>query len=182
MRMAWVDFVFVGIVLLSVLWGAIRGFIREALSLATWIAAFVLALGYGPQCADALKYDIASPTLRILAGYALPFFGILLIGGLATWAIGMAVRGAGLAPVDRMLGSGFGLVRGGLIVLILVIVAGFSTLGRESWWRESVIVPQIQPLAKEVQALIPSRWLAYLQAQQPAPQGTQAAAVHQREK
>jgi membrane protein required for colicin V production len=176
--MAWVDFVLLGIVLLSVLWGAIRGFIREALSLATWIAAFVLALGYGPQFADAFKNDIASPTLRLVAGYAVPFFGILLVGGLLTWAIGMAVRGAGLAPVDRMLGSGFGLVRGGLIVLILVIVAGFSTLGRESWWKESIIVPQIQPLAKEVQALIPSRWLAYLQAQQPAPQ----ASVHQREK
>jgi membrane protein required for colicin V production len=180
--MAWVDLVFVGIVLLSVLWGAIRGFIREAFSLATWIAAFALALGYGPQFADAFKDDIASPVLRIAAGYAAPFFGVLLIGGLLTWVIGMAVRGAGLAPVDRMLGSGFGLIRGGLIVLILVIVAGFSALGREPWWKQSIIVPQIQPLAKEVQVLIPSRWLAYLQAQQPAPQATQAASVHQREK
>lgn len=178
MRMAWVDLVLVGIVLLSVLWGALRGFIREALSLATWVAAFVLALGYGPEFAEALKPNISSEPLRLLAGYAVPFFGVLLVGGLLTWVIGMAVRGAGLGAVDRMLGSGFGLVRGGLIVLILVIVAGFSALGREAWWRQSQIVPQIQPFAKEVQALIPARWLAYLQSQQPASQ----LPVHQREK
>jgi membrane protein required for colicin V production len=170
MRMAWVDFLFVGIVLLSMLWGAIRGFIREAFSLVTWIAAFVLALGYGPQFTEAFRSDIASPTLRVMAGYAAPFFGVLLVGGLVTWVVSMAVRSAGLAPVDRMLGSGFGLVRGALIVLILVMVAGFSTLGRESFWMDSKIVPQIQPFAKEVETLIPARWLAYLRSQQPAPQ------------
>jgi membrane protein required for colicin V production len=178
MRMAWVDYVFVGIVLLSVLWGALRGFIREALSLATWVLAFAAALGYGPELTEQLKPTIASDPLRLIAGYAIPFFGVLLIGGLLIWIISMAVRGAGLAPLDRMLGSAFGLLRGGLIVLALVIVAGFSALGHEPWWRQSEIVPQIQPFAKEVQALIPARWLAYLQAQQPAPRGP----VHQSEK
>jgi membrane protein required for colicin V production len=178
MRMAWVDYVFVGIVLLSVLWGALRGFIREALSLATWVLAFAVALGYGPEFSERLKPTIASDPLRLIAGYAIPFFGVLLIGGLLIWIISMVVRGAGLAPLDRMLGSAFGLLRGGLIVLALVIVAGFSALGRESWWKQSEIVPQIQPFAKEVQTLIPARWLAYLQAQQPAPRGS----VHPSEK
>ncbi|HZR37774.1 MAG TPA: CvpA family protein [Nevskia sp.] len=176
--MAWVDYVFVGIVLLSVLWGALRGFIREALSLAAWVLAFAVALGYGPEFSERLKPTIASDPLRLIAGYAIPFFGVLLIGGLLIWIISMVVRGAGLAPLDRMLGSAFGLLRGGLIVLALVIVAGFSALGRESWWKQSEIVPQIQPFAKEVQTLIPARWLAYLQAQQPAPRGS----VHPSEK
>ncbi|MBV8063441.1 MAG: CvpA family protein [Nevskia sp.] len=176
--MAWLDYVFVGIVLLSVLWGALRGFIREALSLATWVAAFVLSLGYGPQFAEQLRTTIASDPLRLVAGYAIPFFGVLLVGGLLIWIIAWAVRGAGLAPLDRMLGSGFGLLRGGFIVLALVMVAGFTSLGREPWWRQSQIAPQIQPLAREFQALIPAHWLAYLQAQQPAPRGP----VHPSEK
>ncbi len=178
MRMAWVDYVFVGIVLLSVLWGALRGFIREALSLATWVLAFVLSLGYGPGFAEQLRPTISSDPLRLLAGYAIPFFGVLLVGGLLILIISWAVRGVGLAPLDRMLGSGFGLLRGGFIVLALVMVAGFTALGREPWWKQSEIVPQIQPFAKEAQALIPARWLAYLQSQQAAPRGP----VHPSEK
>lgn len=178
MRMAWVDYVFVGIVLISVLWGALRGFIREALSLATWVLAFVVSLGYGPEFAEQLRPTITSDPLRLVAGYAVPFFGVLLVGGLLIWIISWMVRGAGLAPLDRMLGSGFGLLRGGFIVVALVIVAGFTALGHEPWWRQSQIVPQIQPFAKEVQTLIPAGWLAYLQAQQAAPRGP----LHQSEK
>jgi len=170
--MAWVDCVFIGIVLISVLIGALRGFIREALSLATWTLAFVLALSYGPECADRFKSGIASEPLRIAAGYAAPFFLTLLAGGLLTWLIGRLVRGAGLAPVDRMLGSGFGLLRGTLILVALVILAGVSALGREPWWRQSVLVPQLQPLARGVQNLIPAKWFAYMRTQQPLPPTT----------
>lgn len=178
MRMTWVDYVFVGIVLISVLMGALRGFIREALSLATWIGAFVAALRYGPEFAERFKSTINSVPIRAIVGYAVPFFGVLLVGGLLIWLISWAVRGAGLAPVDRMLGSGFGLMRGGFIVVALVMLAGFTALGREPWWHQSILVPQIQPLAADIQGLIPAKWFAYLQAQQsPSP-----VTVPQREK
>ncbi len=176
--MTWVDYVFVGIVLISVLMGALRGFIREALSLATWVFAFVAALRYGPECAERFKSAISSIPIRTAVGYAAPFFGVLLVGGLLIWIVSWAVRGAGLAPVDRMLGSGFGLLRGGFIVVALVILAGVTALGREPWWHESVLVPQIQPVATDVQGLIPAKWLTYLRAQQTPSQVT----VPQREK
>jgi membrane protein required for colicin V production len=176
--MAWVDYVFAGIVLISVLMGALRGFIREALSLATWVLAFAAALRYGPECAERFKSAISSEPIRLVAGYAAPFFLVLLVGGLLTWAIARAVRGAGLAPVDRMLGSGFGLLRGGLIVLVLVMIGGMTALGRQPWWHQSEIIPQIQPLAKDVQGLIPAQWLAYMRTQQALPPVT----VPQREK
>lgn len=176
--MPWVDGVLIGIVLLSALIGALRGFVREVLSLLTWIGAFVAALSYGPQFAESFKDSISSPVLRLVAGYAVPFFGILLVGGLLILAVSWAVRGAGLAPVNRMMGAGFGLLRGGFIVTALVIVAGLTALGRETWWKQSEIVPQIQPLAKELQTLIPAGWLAYLRSQQ-APSAT---TVSKREK
>ena len=164
--MAWVDYVFLGIILVSVLMGALRGFIREALSLATWVFAFVAALRYGPEFAERFKSAIDSVPIRTVVGYAVPFFGVLLVGGLLIWVVSWAVRGAGLAPVDRMLGSGFGLLRGGFIVVALVILAGAPAVGREPWWRESMLVPQIQPVANDVQGLIPAKWFAYLRAQQ----------------
>ena len=176
--MDWVDYVFIGIVLFSVLVGALRGFIREALSLAAWVLAFVLALRYGPEVADRLKDHVDSPLVRTAAGYILPFFAVLLAGGILIWIVSWLIRGAGLGPVDRMLGSGFGLLRGGLIVVALVMLAGMGALGREPWWKRSILVPQIQPLAKEMQALIPSGWLAYLQSPPVSPVTT----VSKREK
>jgi membrane protein required for colicin V production len=164
-RMVWVDYVFLAIVLISLLLGALRGFIREALSLASWVAAFVVALRYGPDCMVRLKSLIGSPAIRAVAGYCLPFFGVLLAGGLLILLIGWAVRGAGLAPVDRMLGAGFGLLRGGFIVVVLVMLAGMSAPGRQQWYRQSILVPQIQPVANQLQALIPPHWIAYLEAQ-----------------
>jgi membrane protein required for colicin V production len=163
--MAWVDYFLIGIVLVSVLVGALRGFIREALSLVAWVLAFVLALRYGPDTAEYLRGGITSPLLRTILGYVLPFFAVLFAGGLLIWIISWVIRGAGLAPVDRMLGSGFGLLRGAFIVVALVMLAGLGALGREPWWKQSMLVPQLQPLANQMQALIPARWLAYLRAQ-----------------
>jgi membrane protein required for colicin V production len=164
-RMVWVDYLFIGIVLVSLLLGALRGFIREALSLATWVGAFIVALRFGPDCAARLKPYISSVPIRSIVAYLLPFFGVLLAGSILTLIVSWAVRGAGLAPVDRMLGSGFGLLRGAFIVVALVMLVGMSAMGREAWYRQSILVPQIQPLAKELQTLIPPRWLTYLQPQ-----------------
>ena len=60
------------------------------------------------------------------------------------------------------------------IVVALVMLAGLGALGREPWWKQSILVPQIQPLANQLQALIPGQWLAYLRSQ---PALTPASAV-----
>jgi membrane protein required for colicin V production len=166
--MGWLDYLFIAIVFLSVLFGALRGFIREALSLLTWILAFVLALGYGPSFADRLKNVIDYPPVRVVAADIITFFLVLLAGALLIRLVGLLIRGAGLAPVDRLLGSGFGLLRGAFIVVALVMLAGLGTLGQETWWRQSTLVPHLQPLADDLHALIPARWLAYLQSPAPA--------------
>lgn len=161
--MAWLDFAFIGIVLLSVLIGVFRGFVREALSLATWIVAFVLALRYGAALSQQLS-AIHVQAARIAAGYALVFFGALIAGAILTWLVCLLVRGSGLRPIDRMLGSGFGLARGALLVVALVMLAGFSALHDEPWWKASHLAPQLKPAADSLQSLIPQHWLAYLQA------------------
>lgn len=165
--MGWVDYLFIAIVLVSVLLGALRGFIREALSLLTWILAFVLALGYGPSLAPRLSGWIEFPEVRTIAADVLVFFGVLLVGAIVIRLVSLLIRGAGLAPADRMLGSGFGLLRGVFIVIAVVMLAGLGTLQQEPWWKQSVLVPQVQPLADGLHALIPARWLAYLQPPPP---------------
>ncbi len=161
--MAWLDFAFLGIVLLSILIGAFRGFVREALSLATWILAFILTLRYGPLLSLKLESSIHALAARIAIGYALVFFGVLLVGAILTYLIGILVRSTGLSPVDRMLGAGFGVLRGGLLVIALVMVAGITALHEQPWWQQSRLAPQLQPSANQLQTLIPRSWLTYLQ-------------------
>jgi len=160
--MAWIDYTFLCIVVVSLLIGLFRGFVREALSLATWIAAFAVALRYGPIVAEQLGSSISAPALRVALGYGLVFFGCLIAGSIMTYLCWMLVRTSGLTPVDRTLGAGFGLIRGALLVVAFVMFAGLSGLHEAPWWRASRLAPELKSSADSLQSLIPENWLAYL--------------------
>jgi membrane protein required for colicin V production len=157
--MIWVGCAFIGIVLFSILVGVLRGFVREALSLASWVLAFVLSLRYAPMVADALQSSIQTPSVRTVAAYAVVFLAVLLVGALLTWAITTLVKSAGLGGVDRMLGAGLGLIRGVLISIVVVMLVANSAAKDESWWHRSLFVPRLEPLAADLQGLIPENWL-----------------------
>jgi membrane protein required for colicin V production len=161
--MIWVDYVFIGIVLLSVLVGVFRGLVREAMSLVVWVFAFVFTLQYAPSLSEHLPFSIQTPAVRVAAAYAIVFLSVLLIGALLTWVVSMLVKGAGLGGIDRSLGAGFGLVRGVFILVAIVLVAGTSAARDEIWWKQSFLVPQLEPLASSLHGLIPDQWLAYLE-------------------
>jgi membrane protein required for colicin V production len=160
--MIWLDYAFLVVVLLSMLVGVLRGFVREALSLVTWILAVILALRYGALLGEEFRPSIHSLPLRVAAGSAAVFLLTILAGSLAIWLVGLLIENIGLRPADRMLGAGFGLLR------------GLTTMREGSAWRASLLRPKIEPLAAEVRRLIPDSWLAYLQTQEPLP--AQAAA------
>jgi membrane protein required for colicin V production len=141
------DAAILGIVLLSVVIGIARGFIVEALSLGTWIAAAVAATVLGPQLADLFIGHIELPSARIALGYLIVFLLVLVAGALVTWAVRRLVEESGLSGTDRMLGLVFGLVRGVLIVVVLVLLAGLTPFPRDPWWRESQALPSFRRLA-----------------------------------
>lgn len=167
--MIWVDYTFIAIVVASFLIGAFRGLIRESMSLATWILAFVITLRYGPVVADRLKASVDTESFRLIAGYALCFFGVLLAGALLTLLVSLLIRGSGLGGVDRMLGAGFGLLRGLFVVVAIVMVVGTTEARNDSAWKRSVLVPPLVPAADQLRALIPESWLAYLRPHEPPP-------------
>jgi membrane protein required for colicin V production len=165
--MIWLDYVFLGIVLFSLLMGMLRGFAREALSLLSWIVAFVVTLRHAPQLAEWLRPALSSPMLRLLSAYVLTFFAVLLAGALLSWVLGALMRGAGLSGVDRALGAGFGLLRGGFVLAALVLIGLNTSLHEEPAWRRSMLIPEIRPAAEALRTLIPDGWLAYLRARDP---------------
>lgn len=132
------DFVVLAILLASMVVSMMRGLVREVLSLLAFAAAFVSAVWWGPWGYEALTPYIETGLLRMAVAYLGIFIGVLLIVGTINLALSTLIRSTGLAPADRGLGAMFGLARGLLIILILVVAAGYTPLPAEAWWRTAM--------------------------------------------
>lgn len=143
--MSWVDIVFLVVILVSALISLVRGFVREVISIAVWVGAFWIGIRFAAELAIHLEAFIASPTLRLGSAFAALFISTLLLGALVNFLATTLVGRTGLTGTDRALGMVFGALRGGLIVAILVLLAGLTAVPREAWWQRSVIAGQLQP-------------------------------------
>ena len=131
------DWVLLTLLLLSVLLGLWRGLMFEVLSVAGWVAAFVLAQAFADDVVPWLPIDKVSPPLQIAIGFALVFIVVAFIGGLIAWGVQKLVASVGLRPVDRVLGGAFGLARGLVILLAVALVITMTQLQSAAWWRGS---------------------------------------------
>jgi membrane protein required for colicin V production len=125
----------------STLIGALRGFIREAVSLAFWILAIWAAWKLGPGVEPHLGGLLANPAVAPWVGRLVILVLVLLVG----WVVGMLLsyftRSLGLGVVDRVIGLFFGIVRGMVLVGLMVIGAELLHLNDEDWWGRSKLVP-----------------------------------------
>lgn len=139
--MSVVDYFFLGLVLLSVGAGFIRGFFKEAISLASWILAAFLALRFGDLFSGFFNHYFESPVLQLWAGRLTMFLLVLIAGTLTGHLINALLDNAGLSTTDHFLGMLFGFVRGVLLVGLLVIFGEGLALDEEQWWKESQVLP-----------------------------------------
>ncbi len=154
--MNWVDAVILGVLGLSVLIGLMRGLVAEVLSLLVWVAAFLAAAWFGPDVAALFETTISLDVARVSLGYAICFIGVLLIGALVRFAARRLIWSTGLTGIDRLLGVMFGFVRGVLVATVLVFLVGLTAVTRESWWQQSVLLPQFQHMAAWLGQNIPA--------------------------
>ncbi|GAB2495149.1 colicin V production protein [Arenimonas alkanexedens] len=134
--------------------GLWRGFVVEVLSLTVWVAAFWVAIGFGAEASEFFS-GVEQASARLFLGYAGVFVGVLLLGGLVTWALGKFIANTGLSATDRVLGVGFGLMRGLVLACVAVLLMGFTALPAEAWWHESKLMPGVQRGAEWMQAFLP---------------------------
>ncbi|PVZ16194.1 MULTISPECIES: CvpA family protein [unclassified Pseudomonas] len=162
MAFTWVDWAIVAIVAVSALISLKRGFVKEALSLVTWIIAGGVAWMFGGGLAPYLENYIQTPSARVIVGCALLFLATLLVGALVNFLIGELIRVTGLSGTDRFLGMVFGAARGGLLV---VVAAGLLSLGpvqQDVWWQQSQLLPRFLLVADWSKNLIvgkTSQWM-----------------------
>ncbi|MEO7728552.1 MAG: CvpA family protein [Burkholderiales bacterium] len=153
--MTWIDYAFIAIVGVSVLLSILHGFVRELLSLASWVVAFVVAQMFAGEVAPQLPAALANPSLRLFAAFLGVFLAVLVGMTLIAMVVSRLIKTAGLGFADRALGAVFGLVRGLSIVLIAVLLAGLTTLPRQPAWRHAMLSEPLVILANWVKVWLP---------------------------
>ena len=149
------DYAVLIIIGLSVLLGVIRGLVREVLSLAAWVVAFVASSLFGGWLADALPAEMGTVELRLLAGYGGVFLVALVLMSIAAMLASKLVKAAGLGVEDRVLGVLFGAARGMLVVMGLVLLAGLTALPKQAAWRGALLSAPLETLAAQVKQWLP---------------------------
>ena len=161
--MQYADYVVLAIIVLSILVGAVRGFIKEAFSLLVWAAAFLIAFQYSGVLAMQLENQIELPSVRMSLAFAGLFISVLLVGGLLTYLLGKLVEKTGLSGTDRLLGAIFGGARGLVLVLALILVAGLTPIPQDPWWQQSRAIQSLMPLAEWAGQFLPDYIREHLQ-------------------
>lgn len=160
--MAALDWVFLAVLLASLVLGAWRGLVYEVLSVASWIAAFVVAQWLAPWVAVRLPMGAASEGVRYLSGFIVVFIVVVFAGGLVAWLIKKLVQAVGLRPIDRTLGAAFGVVRGVVLLLALAVVVNMTPFKRDGWWLESKGAEVSTAAIKGLKPVLPERFGQYL--------------------
>jgi len=159
----WVDWAIIAVITVSSLISLKRGFVKEALSLLTWIIAGVIAWTFGGALSQHLTEFIEMPSARVIAGCTILFIATLMVGALVNFLIGELVRVTGLDSTDRLLGMVFGAARGALLVVVLVGLLSLAPVQQDPWWQQSGLLPHFLMVADWSKNLIlglTSQWLA----------------------
>jgi len=151
----WIDFAIIGIVIVSCVISVMRGFVREALSLAGWVVSFLIAWHLHSAFARFFQGAIEHQNLRMIVAFFVLFVLCLVAFTVLNYFAGKLVQSSGLSGADRLIGVVFGFFRGVLIITGLVALAGLSQLPQTEWWRDSVLLGNLQAVAVWLTGLLP---------------------------
>lgn len=155
MTFTWADYAIIAIIALSVLVSLVRGFMREAISIVTWIVAFWVSFSFAQTLAALLVDYIHTSSLRMITSFAFLFIATLLLGSFVNFLVNQFVDKTGLSGTDRILGIGFGFARGVLVVALMLMLAGLTPMPENDWWKNSTLIPQFTPLEDWLHEFLP---------------------------
>jgi len=148
----------------GLVFGFIRGFVFEVLTLMAWVAA-VVALTYGHEPATrALEGPIGTTAGATVAAFVLVFGVVFVAGKLISKSLGRRVRTSVVGPIDRILGSGFGALKGLIGATLLYLGANFvydtiwtRAAERPDWMVDSRSYPLLQSSGRVISSFIEAR-------------------------
>jgi membrane protein required for colicin V production len=147
-----IDWVIVVVLAVSVGLSLWRGFVREAIALAGWVVAYIVANLYVDAMASLLAGAIANVTGRYVVAFAVLFVGTLIVATVLRRLAYGIVRVAGLSLLDRLLGTVFGFARGIIVILVGVYLLRQLIAPQDLVWLEhSQLMPHVDYVAQWAQ-------------------------------
>lgn len=156
MHLTTLDLVLLGVIGISTLISLMRGFLKELISLLTWVVAFVVGMFYAANLAPFLPASIDIPSLRLASAFVTLFISTLLIGGILNAVVALLVQKTGLSGTDRSIGVIFGLLRGVFLVSALILLGSLTPMPQDPWWKQSLVIQHLTPIAQWMRDLLPN--------------------------
>ncbi len=151
------------LLIVSLLVGLLRGFVRESISLVTWIAAVFFAIAYFPKLAEHLPFTLNSEVAHLGIAFAIIFMGVLVVGAIINYLMVSVTASIGLKPVDHIFGAVFGIFRVALIVGLLIILVELTTWQEQVWWKDSRVIPWFDGVSDWIMSIMPQQAVDYLE-------------------
>ena len=149
------DYAVLVILGVSILLSVMRGFLREVMALLAWVVAFWVANLYTASLAPMLPASIPSAELRLLAAFAVLFLATLLVMTLISITVSQFLKAIGVGTWDRALGAVFGFTRGVIIVLVLVLLSGLTSLPKQPIWKNAMLSSPLEALVMSFKPWLP---------------------------
>ena len=151
--MTQVDSLILAVIAISSAFGVRRGFIKEIMSLLSWIAALLVSRVYSESLASILGEMIDNPSVRYVMAFSVLFVIIIMLGTLLNQFMSKLLVVTGLKTLDRLLGAVFGVARGTVIVLVVLFILNVF-VSESEWWQQSTLIPYGMVLIEESQIFI----------------------------
>lgn len=155
-----VDVIILFVIFLSALFSLIRGFVKEAVSLTTWVMATWISATFAPKLAVMLPDGIESEAVRLATGFGLLFLLTLMFGALVNFIIAQFVKKTGLSGADRVLGVAFGFLRGLIIIVVFVVIGSMTPLPEQEWWKTSDLLGRFEQLTLMLKPYFPDNTMS----------------------
>jgi membrane protein required for colicin V production len=150
-----VDYILIAVVLISLVFGAVRGFLRESVALLGWLVGLWLAWRYAERLQPYLGGALAGTELQVWVARLIVLLAVVLTAWVIGSVLGYLVQRSGLTlGIDRILGGAFGLVRGAVIVGFVVMLADAARLRDEAWWKGSKLIPLGDEMASVLEGYV----------------------------
>ncbi len=149
------DGIVIATVLISGILAMVRGFVREVLSVAAWVAAAAAAYFLYQPFSPVLETVIEDQNWRNIASAAIIFFVALIIASYVTMKVSNMIVDGRVNMIDRILGGAFGVVRGFVIVMIpFMFYEQFKPNEQPDWVRNSISVPYLKAAGEAVRGTL----------------------------
>jgi membrane protein required for colicin V production len=163
-NLGWVDLTMLAVLAVSVIIGLVRGLVFEMLSVVGWFAAYFAAQWFSPLLAPYLPIGAAGSPLNSGAAFATTFVVALIAWGLLTRLLRMLIRATPLSLVDRVMGAGFGLARGMILLLAVATVVGLTPLQKTPAWQQSTASGLLASALRGIKPMLPQDIAKHLPA------------------